>query len=376
MRCSCNGISGLGLLALAIACGAGGDGSSPEREPTDEADRSSDNAGTPADPRDLDGPVAGSDDPRPLGSDSVDPTNATASNPEGTGVNGMLDGASPNSDPNGNSAAPTSGANGASAGSALPPTSDYAARGPFETAREANIGPGNAYTMFRPEPLGADGFVHSPIIFGPGILTTASMYGSLLDHLASHGFVSLSVNSMSGGPNAPANLRAMTDGLDWLIAQNDASGALQGKLAVRRAIAMGYSIGATASTQLSSHEAIMTTVSIHGHNTSGDPHGPILLLTGTEDVIDANRTTLDTLEEAPALLMALPIGHLDVLTELAMRGPIAASSRYIAPITAWLRYWANGDENAKSYFWGTGCEMCSAPWIAPETNAQWDALML
>jgi hypothetical protein len=144
----------------------------------------------------------------------------------------------------------------------------------------------------------------------------------------------------------------MQSGLEWLIAQNDQPGVFQGKLAVNRAVGMGYSIGATASTQLSSHPAIMTTVSIHGHNTSGDPHGPILLLTGTNDVIDDNRATLATLVEAPAMLAALPIGHLDVLTELAMTAPISASTRYVAPITAWLRYWVNGDQDAKRFFWG------------------------
>jgi hypothetical protein len=261
-------------------------------------------------------------------------------------------------------------------GSALPATTDYAADGPFATTTEANVGPSSNYTIFRPDPLGENGFVHSPIIFGPGILTTASMYSNLLTHLASHGFVTICVNSMSGGPNAPANLTAMTTGLEWLIEQNDVAGPYQGKLAVDRGAAMGYSIGATASTQLSSHAAIMTVVSIHGHSTMGDPHGPIVLITGTDDVIDGNRTTLGTLEEAPAVLVALPIGHLDVLTELAMSTSISASTRYIAPITAWLRYWAHGDQGAKSFFWGADCEMCTSPWITPETNAKWDAQTL
>jgi dienelactone hydrolase len=247
----------------------------------------------------------------------------------------------------------------------LPPITDYTQKGPFKTTMTANTGPNNNYTIFRPDPLGEKGFLHSPIIFGPGILTTASNYTTLLTHLASHGFVTICVNSMSGGPNDPGNLSAMTMGLDWLIAQNSATGVFQGKLAVNRAITMGYSIGATASVQLSSHKAIMTTVVIHGHNTKGDPHGPVLMMTGTMDVIDDMRATLTTLEEAPAVLVALPIGHLNVLTE------IAAGGRYIAPITAWLRYWVNGDLPAKSFFWGADCKMCTSPWITPEPNAKW-----
>jgi len=249
--------------------------------------------------------------------------------------------------------------------SLLPPVSDYAAAGPYDTTVEANVGPSGNYTIFRPEPLSDDGFLHPPIVFGPGILTTPSLYDTLLSHLASHGYVTICVNSLSGGPGSPGNVSAMEQGLDWLIAQNTEAGTYQGKLAIDRAVAMGYSLGSTASVQLSSHEAIATTVAIHGHNTSGDPRGPVLLLTGTSDVIDDVRDTLTTLEEAPSVLMALPIGHLDVLGELSDGG------RYVAPITAWLRYWINGDDAAKSFFWGDGCEMCSPPWIAPEANAKW-----
>ena len=272
----------------------------------------------------------------------------------------------------GSAGSTTAGASRSSPGAAqaLPLIADYAQAGPFETIMESSAGPNGNYTIFRPEPLGADGFLHSPIIFGPGIITTPAQYRTLLTHFASHGFVTICVNSLTGGPNAPGNLEAMKAGLEWLIAQNDAAGMFQGKLAVDRAVTMGYSIGATASTQLSSHAAILTTVSIHGHDTSGDPHGPLLLLTGTSDVIDGNRSTLTTLEEAPAMLAALPIGHLDVLGELA------ASGRYVAPLTAWLRYWVNGDQDAKRFFWGADCEMCTSPWITPETNAAWDAQTL
>jgi hypothetical protein len=257
-----------------------------------------------------------------------------------------------------------------SMGQMLPPITDYTQNGPFKTTMTSNTGPSSNYTIFRPDPLGENGFLHSPIIFGPGILTTASNYRTLLDHLASHGFVSICVNSMSGGPGDPGNLDAMKMGLDWLIAQNSAAGVFQNKLAVDRAITMGYSIGATASVELSSHTAIMTTVVIHGHNIAGDPHGPVLMMTGTMDVIDDMRQTLSTLEEAPAILVALPIGHLNVLTE------ISGGGRYIAPITAWLRYWANGDQEAKRFFWGDTCEMCKSPWITPEPNAKWKAQML
>lgn len=88
------------------------------------------------------------------------------------------------------------------------------------------------------------------------------------------------------------------------------------------------------------------------------------------DLIDDMRKTLSTLEEAPAVLVALPTGQLKVLNE------IAAGGRYIAPITAWSRYWVNGNQATKRYFWGDSCEMCKSPWITPEPNAKWTAQML
>jgi dienelactone hydrolase len=256
----------------------------------------------------------------------------------------------------------------------LPPITDYTQPGPFKTTVEAKVGPGNNYTIYRPDPLGANGFLHSPIIFGPGIATSCdplgslNIYTTLLTHFASHGFVTICVNSLSGSPGAPANLDAMKLGLDWLIAQDSQAGVYQGKLAVDRAIAMGYSIGAGASVNLSSHPAIMTTVVIHDHNTSGDPHGPVLMMTGTMDVIADMRTTLMTLAAAPAVLVALPIGHLNVITE------ISGGGRYVAPITAWLRYWVNGDQGAKHFFFGADCDVCESPWITPEPNDKWKAL--
>jgi hypothetical protein len=263
----------------------------------------------------------------------------------------------------------------ASAAQALPAITDYTKPGPFETKVDANTGPNSNYTIYRPDPLGVDGFVHSPIIFGPGISTSCApggalnIYTTLLEHFASHGFVTICVNSLSGGPGDPANLAAMKTGLEWLLQQNDQAGIYHGKLAVDRAIAMGYSIGAGASIGLSAHPAIMTTVVIHDHNTSGDPHGPVLMITGTMDVIDDMRMTFKTLDEAPSVLIALPIGHLDVIQE------IGAGGRYIAPITAWLRYWVNGDQGAKHFFFGASCEVCQSPWIPPEPNDKWKALM-
>jgi hypothetical protein len=118
--------------------------------------------------------------------------------------------------------------------STLPPTADYAAFGPFATISESNTGPDGTYTIVRPETLGKDGFVHAPIIFGPGIggevdSMTALLMGGTNDLMrdgqswlaptyeasrvqtffalvegANHGYPARSVDGVQSGVEAPA----------------------------------------------------------------------------------------------------------------------------------------------------------------------------
>src|SRR5690349_19605527 len=71
------------------------------------------------------------------------------------------------------------------AASPLPPTADYSAFGPFKTTSEGNTGPDGTYTIVRPETLGKDGFLHAPIIFGPGIGGSVDSMRDLLQRIAS-----------------------------------------------------------------------------------------------------------------------------------------------------------------------------------------------
>jgi dienelactone hydrolase len=269
------------------------------------------------------------------------------------------------------------GGNAGAANQTLPPVTDYAQEGPFKTIKETSQGPRSAHTIFRPDPLGADGFLHSPIIFGPGISTSgATQYDALLNHLASHGYVVMAINSISGGPGAAANDTAMRSGLDWLLMQNEATGPYQGKLAVERAITMGYSIGATSAVRIADHKAVSTSVAIHGHQqmSTGKPHGPVLLMTGngSTEIPSGPQATLQAITSVPVIL-ALYDGqrHVTVIQEQLAKG----KPEFVL-ITAWLRYWINGDDAAKSHFWGASCKICMDPKWMVTTNAAWDAQQL
>jgi dienelactone hydrolase len=243
----------------------------------------------------------------------------------------------------------------------LPPITDYSAAGPFATVVEANVGPNNAYTIFRPEPLGANGFIHAPMIYGHGIGGQVSGFSNFLRNVASHGFVIIGCNILNGGPNSPANNTAMTTGLNWLLQQNATAGSkFQGKLAVKRASSMGYSVGGTAAVDIGGHEAIITVVSIHGHISTATLHGTLLQTSGTKDNVGlpmqqqtfANskvQTFLGTVTNADH-------GYISQNNGGAER----------PAIVAWLRYWIYNDTGARNYFYGNDCVMCKAPWENPQ----------
>jgi dienelactone hydrolase len=269
----------------------------------------------------------------------------------------------------------TEGASG-TGGSALPPTDDYGATGPFETTTEMSTGPGSGYTIFRPDPLGEDGFVHSPVIWGPGIFTSgATSYTTLLRHLASHGYVVMSINTLSGGPGAQSHITAMKDGLDWLAEQNAAAGTYQGKLAMDRAATMGYSLGATAAVLAADHASVMTSIAVHGHMpmANAEPLGPVLMFTGNgpSEIPSGPQAAIAALTEVPVVLALIEgQGHLTVIQDQLAQGKLELSVS-----TAWLRYFLNGDQAAKSAFAGDGCDLCGSN-VMLTTNAPWDALGL
>jgi len=255
------------------------------------------------------------------------------------------------------------GTPGAACASALPPVTDYTAlAGPFATTTDSNTGPDGKCVIYRPKTLGENGFLHAPIVFGPGIGMQASQLSGMLLSFASHGFVVIGTGVLNGGPNDPANKAAMQNALDWIIKQNSQAGTYQGKLAVKCAISMGYSVGGTAAVELGGHEAVATTVSIHGHVATSAMHGPLLQTSGDKDTVGRpmQQQTFDKSQVQTAFGTVSGADH----------GYIQSANGGVErpAIIAWLRYWINGDTGARSYFWGTDCVLCKAPWLDYKTK--------
>jgi dienelactone hydrolase len=244
----------------------------------------------------------------------------------------------------------------------LPPTDDYSTFGPFKTISESGTGPDGTYTIVRPEMLGKDGFLHAPIIFGPGIGGSVDSMMDLLQRIASHGFVIIG-RQLDGGPNNPENNRRMIAGLDWLIEQNATAGSkFEGKLDTGRAASMGYSVGGTGAVDIGGHKAITTVVSIHGHSAKAELHGTLLLLGGTNDVMRDGQSWLAPTYEASQVqtFFSLVDGANHGYPARAVDGVQAGVEA--AAMIAWLRYWIYNDQGAKQYFFGEDCVMCKSPW--------------
>jgi dienelactone hydrolase len=250
--------------------------------------------------------------------------------------------------------------------SSLPPTADYSDFGPFETSYEDNTGPDGTYTIVRPVMLGEEGFLHAPIIFGPGIGGQVQSMINLLQRIASHGFVIIG-RQLDAGPGNPENNRRMIAGLDWLIEQDTTAGSVfEGKLDVEHAVSMGYSVGGTGAVDIGAHEAITTIISIHGHGADAELHGTLLLLGGTNDVMRDGQSWLAPTYEASSVQTFFSLvdganhGY-PARTEDGIQSGVEAPA-----MIAWLRYWIYNDQDAKQYFFGDDCVMCKSPW----TNTQ------
>ena len=254
----------------------------------------------------------------------------------------------------------TGGGGGVACGSTLPAVTDYSAAGPFATTTDSKTGPDGQCTIFRPKTLGENGFLHAPIVFGPGIGMQATQLQGLLLGFASHGFVVIGTGVLNGGPNDPANKSAMQNALTWIIQQNSQSGTYQGKLAVKCAISMGYSVGGTAAVEIGGDPAVATVVSIHGHKATAALHGTMLQTSGTNDTVGLPMQQYTFDQSQVQTFMGTVTG--------ADHGYIQQNNGGVQrpAIVAWLRYWIYNDTGAKNYFYGDTCVMCTSPWTNPQ----------
>jgi len=278
----------------------------------------------------------------------------------------------------------TAAGSGGKGSDPLPPVADYSQPGAFPDAKMfSNVGPDGNYTVFRPDSsLGKDGFKHALIGWANGIGTTPELYQETLTLVASHGFVII------GSNDTQAEEAAVSAGLDWLAEQNTVDGPFKDKLDVSSEGLIGYSWGGGAVIDASRRPNVKGTVCMHGMppreaDSFDTMHAPLLLFTSTGDTFvtaegyvtpnyNASKvqTFYATLDDPTAGHMyGLDAHGLEGCSDIGEAlgfGDCRGAEAERGPVIAWLRLWLTDDQNARKFFYGDDCTLCSKPWTMPQ----------
>jgi hypothetical protein len=246
------------------------------------------------------------------------------------------------------------------------PTADPSTAGPFATVTENEVGPqaGAAadggvaprFTMFRPKDMVQGGLCHPVITWGNGTNVTPAIYKTLLNNLASHGFVVIGSNSTNVAQGNPA---PMLVGVTWVIEQNDtASSALYHRIDTTHIGATGHSQGAMATTSVSADSHITTSVPIEGASAQKNLHGPAMFFCGGADTLvgcSGAQSAINAVTTLPAMYAEyLAADHGSWMTFSGSKpSPVETA------VTAWMRVHLMGDPGLRSWFYGASCKLCA-----------------
>lgn len=244
------------------------------------------------------------------------------------------------------------------------PTADPAAPGPFTVVTETEVGPlaGEGedgepvpFTLFRPETLGEDGRCHPIITWGNGTGSTPALYGVLLRHLASHGFLVIGSDSPNVARGEPP---PMVVGAEWLIEQNgDAASPFYQKVDTRNVGATGHSQGGMATSAAGNDPVVTTIAPLCGAGRPNNLSGPAFFMCGgLDDVVscDGIETAFHS-AEVPAVFANFLMG--DHANWLSFGGSMSVKP-VEAAVTAWMRVHLMGDTALRAWFYGDTCGLC------------------
>jgi hypothetical protein len=256
------------------------------------------------------------------------------------------------------------------------PTADPSTAGPFATVTENEVGPqaGAApdggsvprFTMFRPKDMAQGGLCHPVITWGNGTNVTPAIYKTLLNNLASHGFVVIGSNSTNVAQGSPA---PMLVGVTWVLEQNEtASSALFHRIDTTHIGATGHSQGAMATTQVSADSHITTSVPIEGASAQKNLHGPAMFFCGGQDTLvgcSGAQSAINAVTTLPAMYAEyLSADHGSWMTFSGSK-----PSPVETVVTAWMRVHLMGDSGLRSWFYGASCKLCTdSAWKITQKN--------
>lgn len=284
------------------------------------------------------------------------------------------------------SEAPPFAVGSAAGGGLLPATRDPGTAGPFKVVKTKKTGPNGKYTTFRPKELGQNGLQHPVLIWGPGAGAFPEIYQTLLNHVASHGFVIVSYNTTPQGPE-------LTKAVDWIIAESKRTGSIfNGKVDTNRIAMGGQSAGSLGTFKAAKDERLKTTVHINGgtfapHTQNQNLIRPALFVCGETPTQGNNNMALVDLARPNCDVdfrdAKVPVwygavngsGHTTVIdnplsTKKAAENPLMKP--YLAATTAWLRWQIADDASLRSLFVGPSCGFCTdtKTWTVEQKDLQ------
>lgn len=224
------------------------------------------------------------------------------------------------------------------------------------------------FNVYRPKDV-SQGYCHPVITWGngtndqpepnpPGCPSgSCGHYKTLLNQLASHGFVvvaSLSSQTAKGTP------LPQVSGVDWMIQENsNPASALYHRLDIAHIGATGHSQGGAATTMSGADQRIVAIAPICGSRANITLHGPALLLCGGADTTvpcSSVQTAYDSISTVPVML-----GELANVTHGSWIGSI--KDPVMVGVTAWMRVHLMNDVSNRTMFYGPSCKTCSdAKW--------------
>ncbi|HEX5657871.1 MAG TPA: hypothetical protein VFX59_11785 [Polyangiales bacterium] len=219
--------------------------------------------------------------------------------------------------------------------------------------RGADLG---LYTVFRPA-CPKDGEKYPVITWGNGTCGQTGGYATLLSTLASHGFVVIASNSRFTG-DGTVMLRA----LDFAKAANaDANSPLYQRLDLDKVGAMGHSQGAGATTSAASDPRIKAIILWNGVST-GQQAKPFLAVSGDRDINDPTVASLSSAVNASRQPAGWLFYHQVLETGGNVTGHLTLMQQpeRVTDVTInWWKYILNGDAEAKKWFVGSDCTLCT-----------------
>jgi Chlorophyllase enzyme len=236
----------------------------------------------------------------------------------------------------------------------------YALPGDRLTLQEAASGAD--CTIFRPQELGGEPRPLPVVIWGNGTLASPTIYAPALNHLASRGFIVAAANTSNAGRGTE-----MAACLDWLTAENSRPGsAYAGRVDLTRVGASGHSQGGGGALMFGRDPRVVATAplepyvqALFGHDpaSASEQHGPMLLLSGSNDTVAAPAANQSPVFEASNV----PTFWATLLGADHVQSATGDMTAFRAVISAWFGLQLAGEEAARALFYGEHCGVCGDP---------------